>query len=115
MAQATTAATGSAARVVAELGALLTLVFGTSDAALGMGAAHGDRMAFLIVTVFWLVVTSAAAAMRNLPSAPAALGAAASWAWRLQRYVRLRRHMNGGGTGSPRATERPIPTSRRRR
>ena len=55
-----TTAKASGALVVAAVGGLLTLVFGTSAAAWGMAQVMATGWAFLIVTVVWLVVTSVA-------------------------------------------------------
>jgi hypothetical protein len=55
-----TTAKGSAALVVAAVGGLLTIVFGTSAAAWGLTQVMATGWAFLIVTLFWLLVTSVA-------------------------------------------------------
>jgi hypothetical protein len=55
-----TTAKGSAALVVAAVGGLLTIVFGTSAAAWGLAQVMATGWAFLIVTLFWLLVTSVA-------------------------------------------------------
>ena len=66
--EAASAAKGSTALAVAALGALLTLVFGTSAAAWALAQLVATGWAFLIVTIFWLLVTPLAAAvgMRKL-------------------------------------------------
>jgi uncharacterized protein (DUF983 family) len=55
-----TTAKGSAVLVVAAVGGLLTIVFGTSAAAWGLAQVMATGWAFLIVTLFWLLVTSVA-------------------------------------------------------
>jgi hypothetical protein len=55
-----TTAKGSAALVVAAVGGLLTIVFGTSAAAWGLAQVLATGWAFLIVTLFWLLITSVA-------------------------------------------------------
>ena len=59
--EAATAAKGSAALVVAAVGGLLALVFGTSAAAWGLAELMAAGWAFLIVTGVWLLVASVAA------------------------------------------------------
>jgi hypothetical protein len=56
--EALTTAKGSAALVVAAVGGLLTIVFGTSAAAWGLAQVMAAGWAFLIVTLFWLLITS---------------------------------------------------------
>jgi hypothetical protein len=58
--EALTTAKASAALVVAALGGLLTIVFGTSAAAWGLAQVMATGWAFLIVTLFWLLITSVA-------------------------------------------------------
>jgi hypothetical protein len=55
-----TTAKASVALVVAGLGGLLTIVFGTSAAAWGLAQVMATGWAFLIVTLFWLLITSVA-------------------------------------------------------
>jgi uncharacterized membrane protein YqjE len=55
-----TTAKGSAALVVAAVGGLLTIVFGTSAAAWGLAQVMAAGWAFLIVTLVWLLITSVA-------------------------------------------------------
>jgi uncharacterized protein (DUF983 family) len=55
-----TTAKGSAALVVASVGGLLTIVFGTSAAAWGLAQVMATGWAFLMVTLFWLLITSVA-------------------------------------------------------
>lgn len=55
-----TTAKASAALVVAAVGGLLTIVFGTSAAAWGLAQVMATGCAFLIVTLIWLLVTSVA-------------------------------------------------------
>ncbi len=55
-----TTAKASGALVVAALGALLTVVFGTSAAAWGLAQVMGTGWAFLTVALVWLVVTCVA-------------------------------------------------------
>lgn len=53
-----TTAKASAALVVAAVGGLLTVVFGTSAAAWGLAQVMATGWAFLIVTLVWLLITS---------------------------------------------------------
>jgi hypothetical protein len=55
-----TTAKGSAALIVAAVGGLLTVVFGTSAAAWGLAQVMATGWAFLIVTLVWLLITSVA-------------------------------------------------------
>jgi uncharacterized membrane protein YqjE len=55
-----TTAKASAALVVAAVGGLLTMVFGTSAAAWGLAQVMATGWAFLIVTLVWLLITSVA-------------------------------------------------------
>jgi fucose permease len=55
-----TTAKASAALVVAAVGGLLTIVFGSSAAAWGLAQVMATGWAFLIVTLFWLLITSVA-------------------------------------------------------
>jgi hypothetical protein len=55
-----TTAKASAALVVAAVGGLLTIVFGSSAAAWGLAQVMATGWPFLIVTLFWLLITSVA-------------------------------------------------------
>ncbi len=53
-------AKASAVLVVAAVGGLLTVVFGTFSAASGLAQVLAAAWEFLIVTLFWLLITSVA-------------------------------------------------------
>jgi len=55
-----TTAKASAALIVAAVGGLLTVAFGTSAAAWGLAQVMATGWAFLIVTLVWLLITSVA-------------------------------------------------------